>query len=233
MNTHGADAAVQATNDDATVSKLNKKQILSLGAGFDTTFFQLLEDGLTADKYVEVDFVEVTSRKVHAIAAHEELRSKLDPDCVLRQDKGELVSGKYAVVPADLRDTAALDAALSRAGLDPSIPTLILAECVLIYMDPASSRQLVKWAAQKFPTSAFAIYEQRAEALDMDAIYNRSLDLADIKRIERLEIFDEFEEWHIMQEHYCIAYGINDEQASGGGHLAPPPVPRLSLRISL
>ncbi|RVW32332.1 hypothetical protein CK203_078925 [Vitis vinifera] len=29
-------------------------------------------------------------------------------------------------------------------------------------------------------------------------------------RIERLELFDEFEEWHMMQEHYCVAYAIND-----------------------
>lgn len=27
-----------------------------------------------------------------------------------------------------------------------------------------------------------------------------------MSRVERLEIFDELEEWHLIQGHYCIAY---------------------------
>ena len=37
-----------------------EKQILSLGAGFDTTFFQLQEEGLAPHLYVELDFKEVS-----------------------------------------------------------------------------------------------------------------------------------------------------------------------------
>jgi tRNA wybutosine-synthesizing protein 4 len=29
-------------------------------------------------------------------------------------------------------------------------------------------------------------------------------------RAERIEIFDEMEEWHLIQQHYCIALGIKD-----------------------
>ena len=29
-------------------------------------------------------------------------------------------------------------------------------------------------------------------------------------RAERKEIFDEIEEWTLIQEHYCIALGVND-----------------------
>ncbi|MCO5558662.1 hypothetical protein L7F22_012248 [Adiantum nelumboides] len=144
---------------------------------------------------------------------------------------------------------------MDQANMDPSLPTLILAECVLIYLDPSVSRAVVKWAGQKFPNSIFVVYEQihpddgfgrqmlknlekrgcpllglhdtptleakkrrfldlgwqRAEALDMDVIYNQHIDAKDRRRIERLELFDEFEEWHILQEHYCISYGINDK----------------------
>jgi O-methyltransferase involved in polyketide biosynthesis len=39
-------------------------------------------------------------------------------------------------------------------------PTLIIAECVLIYLEPHVSRAVVKWAADKFETAAFVIYEQ-------------------------------------------------------------------------
>lgn len=40
------------------------------------------------------------------------------------------------------------------------LPTLILAECVLIYLEPTVSRQVVKWCAEKFETAAFVTYEQ-------------------------------------------------------------------------
>jgi len=39
------------------------KQVLSLGAGFDTTFFQLQDEGIAPHLYVELDFKEVTSKK--------------------------------------------------------------------------------------------------------------------------------------------------------------------------
>lgn len=27
-----------------------------------------------------------------------------------------------------------------------------------------------------------------------------------------LEIFDEFEEWHLIQQHYCVACGVIDQE---------------------
>ncbi|CAI5477680.1 unnamed protein product [Closterium sp. Yama58-4] len=51
---------------------------------------------------------------------------------------------------------------------------------------------------------------ERSKAVDMDVIYSHHIDPQLVRKIEPLEIFDEFEEWHLMQEHYCIAYGIKD-----------------------
>ena len=45
---------------------------------------------------------------------------------------------------------------------------------------------------------------------DMNDIYYRVLPRADVVRAERLELFDELEEWHLMSAHYCIAVAIND-----------------------
>lgn len=45
-------------------------------------------------------------------------------------------------------------------GMVCRLPTMIFAECVLIYMDPAASRKVVKRCADKFETAAFIIYEQ-------------------------------------------------------------------------
>jgi hypothetical protein len=36
-----------------------------------------------------------------------------------------------------------------------------------------------------------------------------------IRAIEKLELFDEFEEWHLIQRHYFIALAINDDAEEG------------------
>lgn len=47
-----------------------------------------------------------------------------------------MVADRYCLLPADLRDIAQLAAALEAAGLDPEAPTLVLSECVLVYLQP-------------------------------------------------------------------------------------------------
>lgn len=41
-----------------------------------------------------------------------------------------------------------------------SLPTFIIAECVLIYLDPDSSRAIVGWTSKAFSTAIFFLYEQ-------------------------------------------------------------------------
>lgn len=51
---------------------------------------------------------------------------------------------------------------------------------------------------------------QKAVAWDMLQVYSDFIEAQERRRIERLEIFDEFEEWYMMQEHYCVTYAVND-----------------------
>ncbi|CAN1849503.1 Leucine carboxyl methyltransferase 1 homolog [Linum perenne] len=57
--------------------KDQKKQILSLGAGFDTTYFQLQDEGKAPFLYVELDFKEVTSKKAAIIETQSQLRDRV------------------------------------------------------------------------------------------------------------------------------------------------------------
>ena len=40
-------------------------------------------------------------------------------------------------------------------------------------------------------------------------IYNNILDKKDRDRIQRLELFDEYEDWKLIQQHYCIVWAYS------------------------
>jgi hypothetical protein len=62
----------------------------------------------------------------------------------------------YHLMPADLRlsPSATLDKLLASPAtepiLSPSLPTLLLFECVLVYMPPAHSSALLQWFTRYF-----------------------------------------------------------------------------------
>ncbi|KAF9616956.1 hypothetical protein IFM89_033026 [Coptis chinensis] len=79
---------------------------------------------------------------------------------IINREKGEVLSDHYKLLPVDLREIPKLDDVINLAQLDRSLPTFIIAECVLIYLDPDSTRNIVSWASRAFSTAIFFIYEQ-------------------------------------------------------------------------
>jgi tRNA wybutosine-synthesizing protein 4 len=172
------------------------------------------------------------------------------------QDSGgcNVIGRSYRLVTSDLRDISAVESALLAAGCDFSLPTLLLSECVLIYLEPEESCGIIAWAARAFTRSTFVTYEQirphdafgqmmmrnleergyclrglnafpdlnakiacytelgyqACTSIDMNDVYYRLLPRAEVARIERLEIFDELEEWHLMSAHYSITVACNE-----------------------
>eukprot|EP01138_Halocafeteria_seosinensis_P003037 gb/GECG01003101.1/.p1 GENE.gb/GECG01003101.1/~~gb/GECG01003101.1/.p1 ORF type:complete len:382 (+),score=56.12 gb/GECG01003101.1/:1-1146(+) len=274
---------------------LNRRgcQIVSLGAGQDTLFFRLAKENLCPTKFFEIDLPSVTHLKTQVLEGNTSLRQMIlsdDPyqtyDEVFRKSEvpneaaGDFRprGSRYALITADLADLEDLKSKLCEEAIDFSLPTLFISECVLVYMDPRQSTQLINWAGNAFPSGAFVTYEQihpddafghimqqnlssrgaslkglhayptltaqaarytdngwsYASVADMNDIYYKYIPQEKLKDAEQLEIFDEFEEWHLMMGHYCIAVAINDQSNRLGepdehGEVRIPPESLLRL----
>ncbi|XP_006859867.1 PREDICTED: leucine carboxyl methyltransferase 1 isoform X2 [Chrysochloris asiatica] len=72
------------------------------------------------------------------------------------------------------------------------LPTLIITECVLIYMTPEQSANLLKWAASSFETAMFINYEQvnmddRFGQIMVENLRRRQCDLAGVEMCKSLD----------------------------------------------
>ncbi|KAG5647072.1 hypothetical protein DXG03_001442 [Asterophora parasitica] len=148
-----------------TVGRLGRQcQIVSMGAGSDTRFWRVAtgthKDALAT--YVEIDFPEITTKKAMAIRKSKELNGVLgtSPSDIRVNHGGTAIHApKYHLLPADLRLPPATtlgnllatsDGAGGSAILSPSLPTLLLFECVLVYMEPSSSDDVLRWFVEYF-----------------------------------------------------------------------------------
>ncbi|XP_076603828.1 tRNA wybutosine-synthesizing protein 4 [Chaetodon auriga] len=226
-----------------------KRQILSLGAGFDSLYFRLQADeALDRAVVFEVDFPDVSRRKAALINSNIALRSMLEPHLPSPTGSVYVSSGQYHLLGVDVREESQVKEALGAAGLDWVAPTLVLSEVVLTYMETQWSDAVISWVAKLLPQSLFVIYEQihphdpfgqimqdhflklnstlhalrqypdtaaqrhrfldkgweQCVCLDMNVFYLGLVPEEERCRVESLEPFDEYEEWHQKCSHYFI-----------------------------
>ncbi|KDO32358.1 hypothetical protein SPRG_02835 [Saprolegnia parasitica CBS 223.65] len=136
-------------------------QILSLGAGLDTLFFRLQQQHVSHISMFEVDCTAITDHKIDVLTAK---TSQLFGDTTnvttsVHALMATSPTAKYVALACDLGDTAALTARLAAYGLDPSQPTLVLAECVLAYLAPTARSALLGWASALLSDALFVGYD--------------------------------------------------------------------------
>ena len=213
-------------------------QVVVLGCGFDTLYFQLRKTGeLAADvRYIECDFPDVVAMK----------RSIMD-------GIGLQTQGSYSLIGSDVRKVDELVARLDESGVRRDVPTFFLAECVLVYMDVDLSNELLRRIASNFETAMCTVYEQvnpkdafgRQMMVNLQArgcplkgvldsledqrqrmlqcgwkdsrsenllqLFNSCIPRDELTRINRLEMLDEEEEWNLLLQHYCITTARNSD----------------------
>ncbi|KXJ72278.1 hypothetical protein RP20_CCG018442 [Aedes albopictus] len=111
--------------------------------------------------FVEMDFPTVTAKKCYMIKRNKILLEKIHvEDGEVRLSPTDLHSTNYHIVGVDLRNIDEVAIKLQQSEVDFSIPTIFLAECVLVYIELPNSNNLLKWFASNFKSAAFVNYEQ-------------------------------------------------------------------------
>jgi [phosphatase 2A protein]-leucine-carboxy methyltransferase len=120
------------------------KQIISLGAGTDTRFFRLLDRYPQVRLiYHEIDFPTNTSAKIAAIQRQPLLHQKL---LHMPSESASYHSDNYNIHALDLRCLASPSSETPLPqipNLDATIPTLILSEMCLVYLQPSTVQSIV------------------------------------------------------------------------------------------
>ena len=77
----------------------------------------------------------------------------------MKLNRNNLHGHTYKLTGVDLRNLTEVEAKFKESDLNYSLPTLFLAECVLVYMTIPKSSQLLQWISEKFRSAFFINYE--------------------------------------------------------------------------
>uniref|UniRef100_T1JIF8 Leucine carboxyl methyltransferase 1 n=1 Tax=Strigamia maritima TaxID=126957 RepID=T1JIF8_STRMM len=166
-------------------------QIINLGAGFDTLYWRLKDEGKSVKNFIEVDFPTVTSKKCHFIKKSKPLLQGITYGDI-SLNVTDLHAANYHIVGCDMRHLNSINQKLKDCDIDFSLTTIVIAECVLVYMDVDHSNNLLHWLADNFKIAVFINYEQvnmedRFGQIMVDNLKKRGCSLAGVKHCKSLE----------------------------------------------
>ncbi|XP_026473376.1 leucine carboxyl methyltransferase 1-like isoform X2 [Ctenocephalides felis] len=136
-----------------------KSQIINLGCGFDTLYWRLKDVNQKIHNFIEIDFPTVTSRKCYAIKRNKVLLEKIH-DGEIKLSTTDLHASNYHLIGLDLRNITDIENKLNQAEVNYELPTLFIAECVLVYIDLQHSQKMLNLFASRFKSALFINYEQ-------------------------------------------------------------------------
>ncbi|KAI0393475.1 leucine carboxyl methyltransferase [Xylariaceae sp. FL0594] len=142
------------------------RQIVSLGAGTDTRVFRLFDHGgrPTAVVYHEIDFPVMTNKKLHLIRATPALRAVIAAAENVPgteetwRDERLPEECQYWCHGLDLRDLSKPNPK-PLPGLRTDVPTLLISECCLCYLEVAEASGVIKHFTDQITDVSLVIYE--------------------------------------------------------------------------
>uniref|UniRef100_A0A0N5AAJ7 Leucine carboxyl methyltransferase 1 n=1 Tax=Syphacia muris TaxID=451379 RepID=A0A0N5AAJ7_9BILA len=135
-------------------------QILNIGCGFDTLYWRLKQSKAEFSKFLDVDFSTVTAKKIRQIHKHNKEMMEFFKEKPTETQHSDLYAGDYCLIGADLRQKHEFYAKLESANVDFKAPTIVVCECVMVYMHLHQSSALINNLSSWFESLVFLNYEQ-------------------------------------------------------------------------
>jgi len=146
------------------LTEYEERQILVIGGGYDTTCLKVLDEKTPNLNCFEVDFPDLIDRKAFLLMAtamtrqtlygSEDLPAEVSTAASLMTSKktnyGYMLNDKMTLISADLKDVATLLECLENSTFNFGVPTLLISECVLVYMDRSSVQSLSSGIRNRF-----------------------------------------------------------------------------------
>jgi len=144
---------------DKFIAKCDRKcQIVSIGAGFDTLYWNLHEtDNLPKYGIYEFDLKEVVEKKSFFVSTRHPLQKCLRGNVEITKERIE--SESYHLFTGDICCISDIDKRLVSAGIKKDIPTLFLAECVLVYIPLDVTNTLLQYISDEYRTVMLVDYD--------------------------------------------------------------------------
>lgn len=143
-----------------------EKQVISLGAGTDTRCLRLFSQPRSGViTYHEVDFPVISDNKFSTLSKHAALMALLPEPIYLDEDKSWKArspnGSQLWCHGLDLRELAqAADADASKLnGIRTDIPTLLISECCLCYLQTSEGKSIIKYFTDRIPDLGIVLYE--------------------------------------------------------------------------
>ena len=226
----------------ASVPKEQNINIIVLGSGFDTMYFNLANKGITNVNFYELDYEKIINKKKQIIASSQKL-SQIAAN-----------AKNYSLIPCDLTKMSSLKkkfiSIIPKEHL--SDLTLIICECLLVYIERETTVEFLSFLHSQFENVVLLEYDltgandsfgkemvdnlkmrnielkgfkdvpeikdqiERLKECKFDTVdfvtlydvYNKMIPNDERKRVDMLEMMDEFEEFDLLQRHACFGYGI-------------------------
>jgi tRNA wybutosine-synthesizing protein 4 len=219
--------------------KNSKINIIILGSGFDTTYFNLMSEGYKNIEVFEYDYKKIIDKKLQYISKHKQLSE------IISKNKNN-----YHLIDCDITNKKLFSESLCKIKSDENDLTIVICECLLVYIDKDVTIEMLSNINNAFSNVYILEYDligpddpfgkemidnlknrdinlrgfnevknvqdqinrlkeakfEDINIVDMYYVYFKLLPIEDRRRIERLELMDEFEELNLLQKHACFGY---------------------------
>ena len=192
--------------DEYKDSKIN---IIILGSGFDTTYFNLMSEGYTNIEFYEFDYKEIIDKKLKYISKAKPLLN------IINKNKNN-----YHLINCDITNKKLFTETLNNIKTQENDLTIVICECLIGPDDPFGKEMVDNLKTRDIYLKGFddvknindqinrlkKLNFEDINIVDMYHVYFNVLPVEERKRIEKLELMDEFEELNLLQRHACFGF---------------------------